>query len=80
MFESIVKENKKIFVYEESMKIGSLGNVLSMDIQKYDTKSKIEIFAIVLYTIGFLYFGWLIFLRTFPSRIIFMFSSIPQPY
>lgn len=46
MFESIVKENKKIFVYEESMKIGSLGNVLSMDIQKYDTKSKIEIFAV----------------------------------
>lgn len=46
MFESIVKENKKIFVYEESMKIGSLGNVLSMDIQKYDTKSKIEVFAI----------------------------------
>ena len=28
------------------MNIGSLGNVLSMDIQKYDTKSKIEVFAI----------------------------------
>jgi len=46
MFESIVKDDKPIFIYEESQKIGSLGSILSMEIQKYDTKSKIEIFAI----------------------------------
>ncbi len=46
MFENVVKENKPIFVYEESQKIGSLGNILSMEIQKYNTNSKLEVFAI----------------------------------
>lgn len=46
LFKNIVLDDKPIFVYEESQKIGSLGSVLSMEIQKYNTKSKIEIFAI----------------------------------
>lgn len=46
MFKDIALSNKPIFVYEESMKIGSLGSILAMEIQKYKTKSKISIFAI----------------------------------
>ena len=41
MFGEIVKLNKPIFVIEESMKIGSLASHLALEIQKYNTKSRI---------------------------------------
>ena len=44
MFKEILKKNKPIFVYEESMKIGSLGNTLLLD--ENSSNSKIVIYAI----------------------------------
>lgn len=46
MFEEIAKTNKPIYIYEESMKKGSLGSVLATDISNYDYKGKLRIFAI----------------------------------
>ena len=46
MFSQIVKMNKPIYVYEESMKLGSLGSVLALDIQEYNFTSKFKTFAI----------------------------------
>jgi len=46
MFSGIIKANKPVYVYEESLKLGSLGSVLAQDILEYDFKSKFKIFAI----------------------------------
>ena len=46
LFKQIVSLNKPIFVYEESSKIGSLGSLLSMEIQNLDTISKVYTFGI----------------------------------
>lgn len=46
LFKSIVKANIPIYVYEESMEIGSLGSVLAKDIQSYEFTSVFRIFAI----------------------------------
>lgn len=46
MFAQIVKMNKPIYIYEESMKLGSLGSVLAQDILEYNFTSKLKIFAI----------------------------------
>ena len=46
LFKQIIKTNKPIFIYEESMINGSLGSILSIEIQKYNTQSKIYIFGI----------------------------------
>lgn len=46
LFDALVKTNAPIYVYEESMELGSLGSVLSLAIQKYDYNSKIRTFAI----------------------------------
>jgi len=46
MFSQIVKMNKPIYIYEESMKLGSLGSVLAQDVLEYNFSSKFKIFAI----------------------------------
>lgn len=46
MFSQIVQEGKKIFIYEESTTIGSLGSILATEITKYQTSSKLSIYGI----------------------------------
>lgn len=46
MFSQIVAMNKPIYIYEENMKLGSLGSVLAQDVLDYDFTSKFRIFAI----------------------------------
>lgn len=46
LWEKIIKENKPIFVYEESSLIGSLGSYLSLKITNKNLKNNIYVFAI----------------------------------
>jgi len=46
MFKDICLENKSIFVYEESMKIGSLGSLLAMEKVKFNSTVNLEVFAV----------------------------------
>ncbi|MBE6155672.1 MAG: 1-deoxy-D-xylulose-5-phosphate synthase [Firmicutes bacterium] len=46
MFNQIIKLNKPIYIYEESMKIGSLGSVLAQEALSLGFSSKLQIFAI----------------------------------
>ena len=46
MWNKIIKQNKPIFIYEESCLIGSLGSFLSLKSTNSQTKSSIYVFAI----------------------------------